>query len=186
MAITLDGSTGVTAPALTGSIDASNLTGSLPAIDGSALIGIASGGMTLLGSVATTSGQTVTLSGLDLTNYKLLLLVGKAISLSATQTYPNIAIGGVVASGSWPINRAISGLTSSADYVVSFLTWVDILHDVYGSSGSSTSVTASGGMAGTTNTSGNTGHGITTSSTSVSISSPDNFDAGTLYVYGVA
>ncbi len=42
MTITLDGTTGVTAPALTGSIDASNLTGVLPAIDGSALTGLIS------------------------------------------------------------------------------------------------------------------------------------------------
>lgn len=40
MAIVLDGTTGVTAPALTGPIDAANLTGALPAIDGSALTGI--------------------------------------------------------------------------------------------------------------------------------------------------
>lgn len=40
MSIVLDGTTGVTAPALTGPIDAANLTGVLPAIDGSALTGI--------------------------------------------------------------------------------------------------------------------------------------------------
>ena len=40
MTITLNGTTGVTAPALTGTVDASNLTGVLPAIDGSALTGI--------------------------------------------------------------------------------------------------------------------------------------------------
>ncbi len=46
MTITLDGTTGVTAPALTGSIDASNLTGVLPAIDGSALTSLAAGNLT--------------------------------------------------------------------------------------------------------------------------------------------
>jgi microcystin-dependent protein len=40
MSIVLDGTTGVTAPALTGPINAANLTGVLPAIDGSALTGI--------------------------------------------------------------------------------------------------------------------------------------------------
>ena len=40
MSIVLDGTTGISAPALTGPIDAANLTGSLPAIDGSALTGI--------------------------------------------------------------------------------------------------------------------------------------------------
>ena len=42
MAITLDGTTGVTAAEFDGTIDASNLTGVLPAIDGSALTGISS------------------------------------------------------------------------------------------------------------------------------------------------
>ena len=40
MAITLDGATGVTAAEFDGTVDASNLTGTLPAIDGSALTGI--------------------------------------------------------------------------------------------------------------------------------------------------
>ena len=40
MAITLDGTTGVTAAEFDGALDASNLTGALPAIDGSALTGI--------------------------------------------------------------------------------------------------------------------------------------------------
>lgn len=43
MAITLDGTTGVTAAEFDGALDASNLTGALPAIDGSALTGISAG-----------------------------------------------------------------------------------------------------------------------------------------------
>ena len=42
MAITLDGTTGVTAAEFDGALDASNLTGALPAIDGSALTGLSS------------------------------------------------------------------------------------------------------------------------------------------------
>lgn len=40
MTITLNGTTGVVAPEFDGPLDASNLTGALPAIDGSALTGI--------------------------------------------------------------------------------------------------------------------------------------------------
>ena len=42
MTITLNGTTGVVAPEFDGPLDASNLTGALPAIDGSALTGITS------------------------------------------------------------------------------------------------------------------------------------------------
>ncbi len=45
MAITLDGTTGVTAAEFDGALDASNLTGSLPAIDGSALTGVGEKGV---------------------------------------------------------------------------------------------------------------------------------------------
>lgn len=40
MSIVLDGTNGITAPAVTGPIDAANLTGVMPALDGSALTGI--------------------------------------------------------------------------------------------------------------------------------------------------
>ena len=62
MAITLDGTTGVTAAEfdgtvdasnLTGDIDASQLTGTLPAIDGSALTGIDTAPPTTAGAVGT-------------------------------------------------------------------------------------------------------------------------------------
>lgn len=53
MSIVLDGTTGVTAPALTGPIDAANLTGVLPAIDGSALTGIDTTPPTTYSSVGT-------------------------------------------------------------------------------------------------------------------------------------
>ena len=62
MAITLDGTTGITAAGfdgtidasnLTGDIDASQLTGTLPAIDGSALTGIDTSPPTTAGGVGT-------------------------------------------------------------------------------------------------------------------------------------
>lgn len=53
MAITLNGSTGVTAAEFDGALDASNLTGALPAIDGSALTGIDTAPPTTFGAVGT-------------------------------------------------------------------------------------------------------------------------------------
>lgn len=53
MAITLNGTTGVTAAEFDGTVDASNLTGSLPAIDGSALTGIDTSPPTTAGAVGT-------------------------------------------------------------------------------------------------------------------------------------
>ena len=53
MAITLDGTTGVTAAEFDGAVDASNLTGVLPAIDGSALTGIDTSPPTTAGAVGT-------------------------------------------------------------------------------------------------------------------------------------
>jgi len=73
-------------------IASSQLTGALPAIDGSALTGIATGGMTLLGTLATTSGSTQTLSGLTLTSYKQVVVVIKGVS--ATSTFSLLSLGG--------------------------------------------------------------------------------------------
>lgn len=53
MAITLDGTTGVTAAEFDGTVDASNLTGALPAIDGSALTGIDTSPPTTFDAVGT-------------------------------------------------------------------------------------------------------------------------------------
>ncbi len=186
MAITLDGTTGVTAAEFDGTVDASNLTGVLPAIDGSALTGIDSGGMTLLGSAATTSGSSVTISGLTLSSYKCLLVVGKAISFSSINAY--ITLVPSDGTGFWPFNKAIAALQSSDTYVVSFMTWVDIVNNVFGSSGNNALFNPSnGGLANTTNVAvANYGHNITQGSTSVTLYSDKSFDSGNFYVYGVA
>jgi len=63
MAITLDGTTGVTAAEFDGAIDASNLTGVLPALDGSALTGIDTAPPTDFGAVGTYSGFSTNSTG---------------------------------------------------------------------------------------------------------------------------
>ena len=61
MAITLDGTTGVTAAEFDGTVDASNLTGTLPAIDGSALTSLTAGNLT--GALPAIDGSALT--GID-------------------------------------------------------------------------------------------------------------------------
>ena len=61
-----------------GTVTATSFSG-----DGSALTGIDSGGATLLGTLNTTSGQSVTLSGLNLTGYKFVYFVFDAVRVTA-------------------------------------------------------------------------------------------------------
>jgi hypothetical protein len=75
------GTNTLTLPATTGTIldtnsalVSSKLTGALPAISGAALTGIASGGLTLLKTVPTSSGTTVVAADLDLSTYKTLIV----------------------------------------------------------------------------------------------------------------
>ena len=75
----VSGTNTLTLPATTGTIldtnsalVSSKLTGALPAISGAALTGITSGGLTLLKTVATTSGTTAVADSLDLSTYKTL------------------------------------------------------------------------------------------------------------------
>jgi hypothetical protein len=62
------------------SIAASQLTGALPAIDGSALTGISTVSTTLLGTIAVAGATTGTLSGLNLTAYKQIHFVASGLA----------------------------------------------------------------------------------------------------------
>ena len=84
------GTNTLTLPATTGTIldtnsalASSKLTGALPAIDGSSLTGISSGGMTLLSTVATTSGTSIVASGLDLSTYKVLMVYAYSVGVTS-------------------------------------------------------------------------------------------------------
>ena len=84
MSITLNGTTGITTPDLTSaapmdvggsavltaasSLAAANLTGALPAIDGSALTGLSAGAWSLLASVASTSGTSISFGSTYITS----------------------------------------------------------------------------------------------------------------------
>jgi hypothetical protein len=177
MAITLDGSTGVTAPALTGSIDASNLTGSLPAIDGSALTGIASGGMTLLGTIPTPSGSAVTLSGLTLTDYKLLYYVVDGVGV--TTSTDDLCIQ--TANTDFAIGR------SSGNPFVMYLDGFVDLNAGVSTSSATNNFNGSNLWERTTYRAGGRPSGYTTASTSITFfARSSTFFAGSIYVYGVA
>ena len=172
MAITLDGTTGVTAAEFDGTVDASNLTGTLPAIDGSALTGI--GGATLLGTIATTSGTSVTLSGLDLTGYRQLVCALEGVSGNQTAT-TRMQLNGA--------NLCIIRWTDPADYFTG-LAFIDLSSGIFACSGNTfaAAVAADGAVQG-----GGGPSGLTTASTSITFTVPTgNFDAGSIKVYGVA
>ena len=173
MAITLDGTTGVTATEFDGALDASNLTGALPAIDGSALTGIGGGTPVLLGTLATTSGTSVTLSSLDLTSYSTLYFVIEGVHASSA------SVGGRFEINSWSISRLFG---SSPARPSTGLSYVDLTTGF----GQSNVNTLEGG-AYFTSTGYGFNSGLTTSSTSITFTtSTDSFGAGSITIYGVA
>jgi hypothetical protein len=154
------------------SIAASQLTGALPAIDGSALTGIAS--MTLLGTLATTSGTTATISGLNLTSYKMLFMFFSYVSCSSTARY--LVIGGN------QISPALNVATDGFGGIV--MVSLDATRGSF--------VSTLGGISGSTGTSyiADTYNGVSTitpSTTSITFgwSSTGNFDAGQIIFYGL-
>jgi hypothetical protein len=92
MAITLDGTTGVTATEFDGALDASNLTGALPAIDGSAVTALTAGNLT--GALPAIDGSALT--GIDTSppttfgavgTYGLFRHTGNNVTVYAGSTY---------------------------------------------------------------------------------------------------
>ena len=126
--------------------------------------------MTLLGTLATTSGSSASLSGLTLTDYKFLQF--SLNGLSANTGSPFLLLNGY--------HVAVLNAVGSAD--VTFGAGViDLSNGVFGSSFSVYSGTifqAQGGRGGLS--------GITTASTSITFTiSGATFDAGSIRIYGV-
>jgi hypothetical protein len=129
------------------------------------------GGMTLLGTLTTTSGTTQTLSGLTLTNYKYLQIsvqnVGSSstsiLRLDALDLYSSLSTG--------------TNLWGTIFVDLSNSTFSSMLADIPASSGS---VAGSGSTRSGKNS-------YTTASTSISFTqSAGNFNSGTIKIYGVA
>ncbi len=139
----------------------------------------AAGGMTLLGTIATTSGSSATLSGLTLTDYKLLYYVVDGVGLNTTND--DLCIES--ASFNFAIGRQSTG---GGLYVMYFDGFVDLNAGV-STSGVTGIYTTAGAQAATNTTfSGGRPSGYTTASTSVSfLCRSSTFFAGSIRIYGV-
>lgn len=126
-------------------------------------------GLTLLGTITTTSGSSVLLSGLTLTPYKQLQFVFD--SVSGTTSSSNLLLNGNIVS--------ITNATAVADSCTGG-GHVDLASGIFWS-GSTTTAGAnrfSNGYGGTS--------GLTTASTSITFTiSAGTFDAGSIRIYGV-
>ena len=147
----------------------------LPDADGVLLTAdnLPSGGVTLLGTLATTSGTSVTLSSLDLTSYSTLYFVIEGVHASSA------SVGGRFEINSWSISRLFG---SSPARPSTGLSYVDLTTGF----GQSNVNTLEGG-AYFTSTGYGFNSGLTTSSTSITFTtSTDSFGAGSITIYGVA
>jgi hypothetical protein len=125
-------------------------------------------GHRLLGTLTTTSGTTVTLSGLVLTPYRFLKCIINGVGVGASSN--NVSIGGAT----------VFQLPTSSDRA-----WGTVDIDLFNGTGSSST------SLNNSNPNGQTGGvygirtSITTASTSVSVASGNSFGAGSIRVYGV-
>ena len=157
-----------------------NLVGALPAIDGSALTGISSGGITLLSTVATTSGTSIATGTLDLSTYKTLQVfiynVGNTTSGGVLRwketgnTVVEIA-GTTGAAGTSSYGVLSHDLTLGVTGVMKSYTLADDL--TFSNPGGSGSV----GI--------NTGIDTATTSITFDFSGGETFDKGTIKIYGL-
>ena len=143
-----------------GTVTATSFSG-----NGSALTGIDSGGMTLLGTLSTTSGSSVTLSGLDLTSYKFVYVLGDGVS--TTDSYDYLQVN----------SRTLFQLTSGSPAVSAYgVATLDLSSQQSWGWSSTRTLT---GWAGAT--------AVTTASTSITLAPlSGSFDAGSIRIYGVA
>ena len=124
-------------------------------------------GLTLLGTITTTSGTSQSLSSLTLTGYKQLLFVANGVSSSASSA---MRVGGINVGS---ISVAAAGLLYGQ-------VWVDLTTGRLAGAWAEDSQSIGGSNA----VQGNTGY--TTATTSVTVSCvAGSFDAGSVQVYGV-
>lgn len=137
-------------------------------VSGDPTIALSGGSVTLLGTIATTSGPSQTLSGLDLTSYKFLRLSVKGVSSNTTST--NLGVTG--------LSTAVSNALGSNSATWHGTIDVDLDSGVYSASIQVSTDTSVTGKAGAST--------LTTATTSVTVSiSAGQFDAGSVSVYGV-
>jgi hypothetical protein len=133
-----------------------------------------SGGMTLLGTITTTSGSTQTLSGLTLTSYKQLSIVVQAVSSNSTTQELKFGVSAFTIFG---------GKLGAVSEVWTGIATIDLTNGYFSSN-------ISAGASGATYNNSASSYGgktdITTASTSITASNGSGtFDAGSILVYGV-
>jgi len=135
----------------------------------------AAGGMTLLGTLTTTSGTSQTLSGLTLTSYKQLLAVFKLVGSNATS--------GIILSSGIGLTITDNAGTSAGicgTMLYDLTNGILVTNASAGIGGTSTNQAVIGSAyAAVTNSS------ITTASTSITFSSAGTFNKGSILIYGV-
>jgi hypothetical protein len=126
------------------------------------------GGMTLLGTIVTTSGSSVTLSGLTLTDYKQLSVVCDSVSgSSGTTSFILINSANIFRVG---INNASHTVLGGAT--------IDLGTGVFWATSQIPTTSEGAGYGGAS--------GLTTASTSITFTiSLGTFDAGSIRIYGV-
>lgn len=133
---------------------------------------LAPGGMTLLGTLTTTSGASQSLTSLTLTSYKTIVMFWKGVSGSSGASM-NFLVG-----NSTSDDVVMTQNVNNANTLTGRLE-IELATGVFVFVGSETSVGFSG-ITGTTSP-------LTTSSTTISVApSTGNFDAGSITVYGVS
>jgi hypothetical protein len=127
--------------------------------------------ITLLGTIATTSGSSVTLSGLTLTGYKQLQFVFEGVSGTASSSFLRL-------NDKYVAPPTITGAGDSCTGGGH----IDLASGVFWAS----SATLFGGGGGAADKSSGGASGLTTSSTSITFTiSAGTFDAGSIRIYGV-
>jgi hypothetical protein len=126
--------------------------------------------MTLLGTLDTTSGTSVTLSGLTLTSYKMLNILVNDVGMGFGDLRLNSASG-----------PPISNTVSSPNLLI-FSCVIYLSSGLYVSSGRNLASGITGASSGAVYVGRS---GITTSSTSVTVGATDTFLSGSILIYGV-
>lgn len=163
---------GIAAPGTSGNILTSNGTAWTSAAPA------ASGGMTLLGTLTTTSGTTQTLSSLTLTNYKALQISANNVGFSSADTAQSLRLAGV---------NLIRAFIDNASSVYGTMQLDLSTGGFIGLGATTAGLTNSAASASANIVAGNLSS-ITTSTTSISFTwtAGQAFTSGTIKVYGVA
>ena len=187
------GTNTLTLPATTGTIldtnsalVSSKLTGALPAIDGSALTGISSGGKTLLGTLTTTSGTSHALTSQNLSSFNTLQLVFAQVSHSdgsGKQMTIKIGSGAVqtISSDETSATNSIRG-TYNLDLLTNIETLIWSTDQAPITSGNSN--TGSGVRAGVYDAATNL-QSLTSTTITVAWTTGSTFDNGKVKIYGL-